>query len=99
MSPANILAKQCCSVIILYRHECDSFILCVMQDTGAGGGGGGYDSLGAGSDDNTGVWTYPPDSSGRQPFPAYTSSGLGATSAAAAALKQPQDRYIHPFGK
>ncbi|XP_054258839.1 uncharacterized protein LOC128983552 isoform X2 [Macrosteles quadrilineatus] len=64
-----------------------------FKDTGTGGGGGGYDSLGAGSDDNTGVWTYPPDSSGRQPFPAYTSSGLGATSAAAAALKQPQDRY------
>lgn len=64
----------------------------LLQDTGAGGGGGGgYDSLGAGSDDNPGVWTYPPDNAARQPFPAYTSSGLGASSAA---LKQPQERYL-----
>ncbi|KAG8262566.1 hypothetical protein J6590_051054 [Homalodisca vitripennis] len=62
-----------------------------FKDSGAGGGGG-YDSLGAGSDDsNTGVWTYPPDNNlARQPFPAYTSSGLGASSSA---LKQPLDRY------
>lgn len=53
------------------------FVLCNKDNAG-------YDSETAGSDGNYGVWTYPPAGSsllqaaaGSQPFPAYTSSGVG----------------------
>lgn len=71
----------------------------LLQDTGVGAGGG-YDSLGAGSDDaNSGVWTYPPDNSflptaARQPFPAYTPSGLGASSSVLKQQQQSLDRWV-----
>ena len=65
---------------MLYMLRCRNNLCTFCAKDNAGYG----DSESAGSDGNYGVWTYPPAGSSlvqtntaRQPFPAYTSSGVG----------------------